>query len=372
MDDLLNDFLVESNENLERLDQEVVELESHPDNLEILKSIFRTIHTVKGSCGFLGLARMEKVAHAAEDVLGKMRDGDLPVAPDTIGPVLEAIDTIKAILAGLESESVEPQGDDSQVISALRGVLDRAVSGDTESPGVEDQSFEEAFQAALKAKAEGSTDVASPEDSPTAESPAAALPAAKAATKAGDAVSDTGQAPTVSVSAQSLRVTVEVLDRLMNRVGELVLVRNQIGQLANSDENSKYQASIIELNRVTTEIQEAVMQTRMREVGNAWKKIPRILRDLTSATGKKIQLNMVGAETELDRQVLDAIESPFIHMVRNSADHGIQGPEARREQGKPEVGTINLSAHHEGGYVIIEITDDGAGIDVEVIRRKAC
>ncbi len=375
VDDILNEFLVESNENLERLDLEVVQLELEPDNLEVLKSIFRTIHTVKGSCGFLGLTRMESVSHAAEDVLGKMRDGQLPVTAGTIGPVLDAVDTIKSILRDLETEGREPEGDDSAVIAALREAV--AAHGLAEADIIVDLDDALAEAGLPDAVPRGSdadgemTPVESSRDASAAAEGAEAQAASRDAATPAEPAKQPQEPTGVPVANQSLRVSVSVLDRLMNRVGELVLVRNQLAQLTQSDEGARYGSSVAELGRVTTELQEAVMQTRMRDIGSAWKKIPRILRNLTAGSGKKINLKMVGADTELDRQVLDAIEDPFMHMVRNSADHGIESIEARRAHGKSDEGTITLRARQQGGSIIVEIIDDGAGIDIERVRAKA-
>lgn len=329
MDDLLRDFLTESTENLSRLDQEIVQLEQAPEDLELLKSIFRTIHTIKGTCGFLDLARLETVAHAAENVLGLLRDGALVASPAVISDVLRAIDVIKTILDGLEQNQAEPAGDDSAMIAAL----ERWLAGhEQEEVRPEELLF-----------------------------PVAA-PAAEAAERS------EGRS---SIADSSLRVNVTILDLLMNLAGELVLTRNQLNQLSQAEENSAYSAPLQHLNRITSDLQEAVMKTRMQPIGNAWGKLPRLVRNLCQASGKQIELEMVGADTELDRQVLQAIQDPLTHMIRNSADHGVELPADRRAGGKPERGTIRLEAFHEGGHIVIEIRDDGKGLNAEAIRRKA-
>jgi two-component system chemotaxis sensor kinase CheA len=349
MDDLLRDFLTESNENLTRLDGEIVLLEKKPGDRELLASIFRTIHTIKGTCGFLGLGRLEAVAHVAESVLGRLRDGELGVTPEVISDVLSAVDAIKSILAGLEQAGAEPPGDDAAVIARLE-------AWQTGAPASAARPFPSTGPAAAPSR-------------PKAPAPAVAQPTAPAeGGTAADAEVKDGKS---AIADSSLRVHVTILDSLMNLVGELVLARNQLLQLSRTQEDSVYLAPVQHLNRVTTDLQEAVMKTRMQPVGNAWTKLPRLVRDLCQANGKQIELEQHGADTELDRQILQAIQDPLVHMVRNSADHGIEAPAARRKAGKPERGTIRLNAYHEGGHVILEVSDDGAGIDPAVVRSKA-
>jgi two-component system chemotaxis sensor kinase CheA len=352
MDDLLRDFLTESAENLARLDREIVALERAPGDLMLLGSIFRTIHTIKGTCGFLDLHRLEKVAHAAENVLDRLRDGSLGVTPIIISDVLAAVDVIKLILEGLEQTESEPQGDDSALIARLA-----RWTGD--DPGDETEISFEALAAEIAA--------------PVVEAAAPSLVAVPAIVAADVApAASSGTAPAAaSVAESSLRVPVEVLDLLMNLAGELVLTRNQLVQVGDEDESFALRLPLQNLSRVTSELQEAVMRTRMQPVGNAWGKLPRLVRDLCQASGKQIDLELNGAETELDRQVLQAIGDPLTHMVRNSADHGIEMPEVRRAAGKPERGTIRLNAFHEGGHIVIDVSDDGRGLDASAIRAKA-
>ncbi len=387
MDDLLREFLTESAENLARLDREIVELERSSDDPELLKSIFRTIHTIKGTCGFLDLQRLEGVAHAAENVLGLLRDGKLEVGPEVVSDVLAAVDVIREILDGLEATESEPQGDDAALVARLGRW--------TAEPQVEEESFDHLFAAAAAARAARAA--AAPVTAPAAEPPpaaegsprkrsrkkasgsgspkkkVAAPPIAPAATATPSAPAEGAERAEgrASVADSTLRVGVNILDLLMNLAGELVLTRNQLVQLASAEEDSVYHVPLQHLNRVTTDLQEAVMRTRMQPIGNAWGKLPRLVRDLCQAGGKQIELEMVGAETELDRQILQAIQDPLTHMVRNSADHGIEAPAVRESAGKPEHGTIRLEAFHEGGHIVIEIRDDGRGLDVEAIRAKA-
>ncbi|MGI8509636.1 MAG: chemotaxis protein CheA [Gemmatimonadaceae bacterium] len=331
MDDLLREFLAESTENLARLDHDVVELEREPSNTELLNSIFRTIHTIKGTCGFLGLDRLEGVSHTAESVLDLLRNGTLTASPDVVSDILRAVDVIKAILSGLEQTGSEPLGDDSLVIAVLEAWLTRdpELGGVPPAPHISE---------------------------PTTSEPTTPPPVASAAPGTADS---------------SLRINVAVLDALMNLAGELVLTRNQLLQLSAQDDGSVFSAPVQQLNRITAELQSAVVKTRMQPVGSAWSKLPRMVRDIARETGKKIELDMKGAGTELDRQLVQALQDPLTHMVRNSADHGIERPDVRRAAGKSDAGSICLNAFHEGGHVIVEITDDGAGIDPAVVRRKA-
>jgi len=331
MDDLLPEFLTETNESLAELDLALVKLERTPDDKATLSLIFRLVHTIKGTCGFLGLPRLEHVAHAAENVLGKVRDGELVATPEVISLVLKALDRIKLIVSGLGATGSEPGGDDSAIIAAL----DRATAGELPAAS----STEPA-----EAKAQGE-----PQD-PAPDAPVAA---------------DSQAGP------QTIRVTVDLLEDLMTLVGELVLTRNQLLQLSRAQGTSAFSAPLQRLSHITSDLQEGVMKTRMQPIGNAWNKLPRLVRDLANETNKKISLEMRGQDTELDRQVLELMRDPLTHMVRNSADHGLETPEDRRRAGKPETGRIMLNAYHEGGHIIIEVADDGRGLDVNRIREKA-
>lgn len=323
MDDLLKDFLAESAENLAQLDRDVVELERDPSNASLLNSIFRAVHTIKGTCGFLALPRLENVSHTAESVLEQLRNGALKAEPDVISDILRAVDAIKLILGELAAHGVEPAGDDSLLVALLEQWLSPVASN---TAPVARAAFE-------------------PPSAPLAES--------------------------VVQTNTSLRVNITLLDALMNLAGELVLNRNQLLEMSSKDDDSVFAAPVQQLNRITAELQSAIMKTRMQPVGSAWGKLPRIVRDIARETGKKIELDMKGASTEMDRQLVQALQDPLTHMVRNSADHGIESTEMRRALGKPAVGKIVLNAYHEGGHVIVEIVDDGKGIDAAEVRRTA-
>jgi len=519
MDDLLSEFLTETSENLSVLDVELVKLEQNPNDAELLGNIFRLVHTVKGTCGFLGLPRLEAVAHAGENILGKLREGEMVASPEAISAVLECLDRIRSIMGDLEATGSEPDGDDSELIRRLNetaeggaapaaapkpkaapapaaaapapvaaapaakpakaggpsiyeqvggmGTIDAVVEvmfgrimGDLRlkpffagasidhiqgrmrdylakicggpdgfgkvdlnkphagavARGMADEHFD-AFaghlQAALNAlevpahlaamvmaiifasrdevmgRAEGGSSptsaaamqaaeqqvseqvaVETPVETPieVEAEPAPAKPA-KAPAKA-EAKSEGGEAKDSAVANQSIRVNVELLENLMTMVSELVLTRNQVLQILRKQKDSEFAAPLQRLNHVTSELQEGVMKTRMQPIGNAWSKLPRLVRDLSHELKKKIDLVMIGQDTELDRQVLEMIKDPLTHMVRNSGDHGLEGPEERRKAGKPETGKITLNAYHEGGHIIIEISDDGRGLPLEKIKAK--
>ncbi len=409
MDDLLREFITETNESLDVVDVELVKFEQEPNNATILDNIFRLVHTIKGTCGFLGLPRLEGIAHAAETLMGKFRDG-APVTQDAVSLILISIDQIKDILSDLEAaEGQEPQGDDSELIGKLENMsakADAAMAGggaedaaaeapaEAEAPAAEeDDQLEQALERPLRPgevsldelerafqETEIEVEIAEPEAPEAdelvdeAEEPAPAVAKPEAAAKAPDAKAASAgkekKSSGGSVSNQSIRVAVDTLEHLMTMVSELVLTRNQLLEIVRRHEDSEFKVPLQRLSNVTAELQEGVMATRMQPIGNAWQKLPRIVRDLSQELEKPIDLEMIGADTELDRQVLEMIKDPLTHMVRNSADHGLERPEERRAAGKPEKGVITLAAYHEGGHIIIEVRDDGKGIDGDRVKAK--
>ncbi|MFC7735127.1 chemotaxis protein CheW [Roseomonas sp. GCM10028921] len=378
MDDLIADFLTETGEGLAGLDTALLRLERHPDDPQTIGEIFRLIHTIKGTCGFLGLARLERVAHAGENVLGRYRDGSLAVTSAGVSLILRVVDRVREIMSGLEATGAEPAGDDSAIIAELDAVFTgQALAED--APEAAPESVPASPEPAAKKRATPKRKPSprrSAEDSPSVPLVAAALPAivgekvpaAPAAAPTEPTAAPAGEAVSV---AQTLRVNVDVLESLMTLVSELVLTRNQLLQLSRAREDSALTGPLQRLSHITSELQEGVMKTRMQPIGNAWKGLPRLVRDLSRELGKKIELEMRGAETELDRQVLEMIRDPLTHMVRNSGDHGLESTAERREAGKPDAGRITLDAYHEGGHIIIEVSDDGRGLAVEKIRAKA-
>ncbi|AYO84767.1 hybrid sensor histidine kinase/response regulator [Methylobacterium brachiatum] len=417
MDDLLREFLTESGEHLDTVDAELVRFEQDPNNQTILRNIFRLVHTIKGTCGFLGLPRLEALAHAAETLMGRFRDG-LPATSESVTVILSTLDRLKAILADLEATGTEPAGSDDDLISELdrlasaepepqaapapapEPVLPDPVSRELKPGEVTLDELEAAFLAAPgPGEADFAAPVSAPVEAPKAEAPKVEAPKSEApkpaapkavepkpaAPKAEPAEAESARAEpagdTEAVVAtettaagskiQTIRVNVDTLEHLMTMVSELVLTRNQLLEIARRHEDSSYKVPLQRLSHVTAELQEGVMKTRMQPIGSAWQKLPRVVRDLSAELGKQIDLVMVGAETELDRQVLEVIKDPLTHMVRNSADHGLESTAGRIAAGKPARGTIRLAAYHEGGTITIEIADDGKGLDLAAIRKKA-
>jgi two-component system chemotaxis sensor kinase CheA len=366
MDDLVQEFVAETVENLSVLDTELVRFEQNAADQELLGNIFRVMHTIKGTCGFLGLSRLERVAHAGEDVLGRFRDGTLAPTPEAVTLILRCFDQIRAIVVSLSRDGSEGSGSDESLIESLRAMADgRAPATAVPPPAKAEPARVESVKAA-PVKPEPAKPAAV-EEKPAA---VAAVPPAPPREEAKPEPKPEPEQSRERAATQTIRVNVEVLENLMTLVSEMVLTRNQLLQLTRSDEGSVFKEPIQRLSRTTTELQEGVMKTRMQPIGNAWSKLPRLVRDLANDLGKKINLEMHGEDTELDRQVLELIQDPLTHMVRNSADHGLEGPEDRLAAGKTENGTIRLSASHEGGHIIIQIADDGRGLNTAKIRTK--
>ncbi|XZE53066.1 chemotaxis protein CheW [Planctomycetaceae bacterium SH139] len=373
--ELLKEFLQESFEGLEQLDNDIVALEKDPSRGDLMSAIFRAIHTIKGSCGFMSLHQLESVAHATETVLGKMRDGQLAVTSDVISDVLSGVDLIKELLNGVEAEGTEPTVDIAAAISRLNEIAEgsykpspagRVISSDDVETELEAGTDEMLDQEAMGAAAGLATTAGSSaaNNAQNMNGSADGAPISKpAATKGGESVS--------SIADMTVRISTDVLDDLMNLVGELVLTRNELLQLSRHDQDSQYYNPISQLNRVTTELQEGIMKTRMQPISTVWNKLPRMVRELSKATGKPLELTLTGESTELDRTVLEAIRDPLTHMLRNSADHGIESPDERVANGKTRHGNIALRAFHESGQVIIEISDDGGGVDRNKVLQRA-
>lgn len=350
MQELVQDFLVETNEIIENLDHDLVELESNQNDLELLNKIFRGAHTMKGSSSFLGFNKLAELTHHAEDILNKLRKGEMVVTREIMDTLLEFVDKTKQIISDIENGT--DTTDSSSVIENLK------------------LASEGKLTAIVKAAPAAQV----PQTAQPAQAQAPA-PQPKAAPKQ-EAAKPTHQATQVE---QTIRVDVSRLDSLVNLVGELVLSRNMLSQIAGELENKFENEYLVEqllvatnaIGMNTTELQLAIMKTRMIAIGKVFNKFPRVVRDIARDTGKEIELIISGEETELDKQVIESIGDPLLHMIRNSCDHGVETPEVRLSKGKPRMGTVNLSAYHEGNHVVIEIKDDGAGMDPEKLKRKA-
>ncbi|MGV3710123.1 MAG: chemotaxis protein CheA [Gemmatimonas sp.] len=398
VDEIVTEFLVESYEGLDDLDRDLVLLETAGNDKELLGRIFRCIHTVKGTCGFLGFSLLESVAHVGENLLSKLRDGALTVTPELTSALLSLVDAIRKMLQNIEATGNEGNGDYSALIAELIRLQDpdavRAaapapvatpVVAEAPAPAAPAAPMPEDYLDDILPVRAGSVrpsepaPVAAPAAAPVAApvaapAPLAAAPAPAATNSNNNSNNDhdASEGKSQGVADASIRVDVGLLDKLMTLVGELVLARNQILQYTNSTtQGTVLHASSQRLNLLTTELQEGVMKTRMQPIGSIWSKFPRVVRDLAVACNKQIRLEMEGRETELDKTIIEAIKDPLTHIVRNAADHGIEVPETRIARGKPVEGQLLLRAYHEGGQVNIEITDDGGGLNAERLKQKA-
>ena len=497
LDEIINEFLVESYENLDQLDRDLISLEDAPGDRHRLSSVFRTIHTIKGMCGFLGFPILEHVTHVGESLLVRLRDGELCLDASITNGLLAMVDAVRTMLTNIAStksegadqyeslvevldqlrlgqvaqpvaasvgsvastpggsglsESGVDDGSDSfgveERVAATVDDLEALVADLTESPGTVSKPKRVRKSAVPKPKAATKPKSRAKNPSSPAPLPAKsgrvekiakpkAKPQAKAAAKTPKRAAPKTLVPLIPVAAEAqaivpveeappaviaapmasimaepvpviasaavnptsaatvahnradgefepaaesgdkvlaettVRLDVALLDRLMNLVGELVLARNQIVQFSHTHQDASFIAAAQRLNLITTELQEGVLKTRMQPIRNAWNKLPRIIRDLSMSCGKKVNVEMEGADTELDKTILEAIKDPLTHIVRNSVDHGIEPPEVRVANGKPAEGTLYLRSFHEGGQVIIEIADDGGGIHLDRVRAKA-
>ncbi|MGA9062307.1 MAG: chemotaxis protein CheW [Terracidiphilus sp.] len=383
MDDLTREFLIESQEGLDRMERCLTELEERPRDAALLGEIFRSVHTIKGTTGFLGFKRLEKLAHAGENLLGLLRDEKLTAEAAVMTGLLQLLDGLRGILKAIEAEGGEGAGEDGVIIARLEELQAPAfpASGEEASRRTPARARQPA-----SAKAGSRAAPAAPNE-PTPDSPASAVSSeapdscasARAAgvpqppptaTPAPAANSARGRASSAgSASESSLRVDLALLNRMMNLVGELVLTRNQVLQATAADPNMALLSR--RLDKVTADLREAVMKARMQPVSNVFSKMPRMVRDLSQLLGRRVILKMEGHETELDKSLLEAIKDPLTHAVRNALDHGIEPPAERQAAGKDPEGSVTLRAVQEGSHVVVEICDDGAGIAVEKVRSKA-
>jgi two-component system chemotaxis sensor kinase CheA len=362
MDELTREFLIESQEGLDRMERCLTDLEERPQDAGLIGEIFRSVHTIKGTTGFLGFKRLETLAHAGENLLGQLREGKLTANRPIITGLLHLLDGLRSILKTIEADSNEGEGEDTGLIGRLEELQvpaqarakhpAHARAGATSAPVLPAEP-ERAQPAALESVPE--------------EPAQAATPAPMAPVEAeGDQVRPRAQG---TAAESTLRVDVTLLNRMMNLVGELVLTRNQVLQATSADPRMTLLSR--RLDMVTADLRESVMKARMQPVSNIFSKMPRIVRDLSQSLGRRVRLQVEGQDTELDKSLLEAIKDPLTHAVRNSLDHGIEPPDVRESAGKDPEGTLKLRAAQEGSHVIIEVYDDGAGICVEKIRKKA-
>ncbi|HYH66620.1 MAG TPA: chemotaxis protein CheA [Urbifossiella sp.] len=348
MNEIITDFLVETHENLAQLDLDLVTLERDPGERQTLARVFRALHTVKGTAGFLGLARLQAVSHAAESLLTRLRAGELAFNPEIATALLAVVDAVRRILAGLEATGQEPEADFSDIIRHLEA-LTKGAGGSRPMPPAPPPPV-------VVGPTRVTVTAPEPPSTPVAVSMAAAEPV---------------EGRPSAVSDGSIRVDVGLLDKLMTLVGELVLARNQLVGFHAVREDAALHGPVQRLDLLTTELQAGVMKTRMQPVGTLWGKFPRIVRDLAAACGKQVRLDLDGGDTDLDKSIVEAIRDPLTHIVRNAVDHGIEPPAARTARGKPAEGRLHLHATHEGGKVVIRVSDDGGGIDPARVRTKA-
>ncbi len=371
MDDIVKEFLVESSEGLDQLDRNLVALEQAPGDKALLASIFRCIHTIKGTSGFLGFGKLESVTHVGESLLSDLRDGKKVLTPEITSALLQLVDAVRSMLSAVEANGTDGDKEFPELVALLtrlqKGEAAPAPAGKAEGAAPAKKGRKSGPTAVVAEPAAPAPQVVTPPPAPAA----APAPAPVAEAPSAVAQAEAAEVKGPQASDSNIRVDVGLLDKLMNLVGELVLARNQILQYTATQEDSGFVATTQRLNLITTELQEGVMKTRMQPIGNVWAKFPRVVRDLALACKKQVRIEMEGKETELDKTIIEAIKDPLTHIVRNSVDHGLELPAERVAKGKAAEGRLLLRAYHEGGQVNIEISDDGGGINTERVKAKA-
>ena len=370
MDELLRDFLTETTEHIEGAETQLVQFERNPSDASLIASIFRLVHTIKGTSSFLGLERLERVGHAAESVMGLLRDG-IPPTQHSVSIILAAIDRIKTIIEDIGRSGSEPPGDDSQIIAALEAYYEQNNGAQAPAPAPVAVEAPPAAMPAPAPVAEAAPALHS-EPQHSAPAPAADSKPARSEGPIKDEASagKEGRSQGSNPNQETIRVSVDTIERMMQLVSELVLSRNQLLELARHREDDAIKTPLQHLSTLTSDLQDAVMRARMQPVGRLYANLPRLVRELSTSLGKNIDLVTEGADTELDRQLIEVIRDPLTHLIRNCADHGIERPEERIANGKPEFGEIRVSAAHEAGQITIDIADDGKGLDIERIKTK--
>jgi two-component system chemotaxis sensor kinase CheA len=366
MDELTREFLVESQEGLDRMERCLTDLENRPGDAALIAEIFRSVHTIKGTTGFLGYKRLEKIAHAGENLLGMLREGNIRASTPVVSELLHLLDALRSILCCIEREDGEGTGDDALLIRQLE--ILQTSAGVAALPARKEAWTPHTGTASARSR---ENVPAPPAEETVLDTPPAAISTTEAASPAPTAEPEGSRSAGTAIAAaeSTLRVDVMLLNCMMNLVGELVLTRNQIMQAAVAVPDLTLLSR--RLDMITSDLREAVMKARMQPVSNVFAKIPRMVRDLSQSLGRRVRLEMDGQDTELDKSLLEAIKDPLTHAVRNALDHGIEAPEVRMDAGKDPEGTLKVRAFQEGSHVIIEISDDGAGVAVEQVRQKA-
>ncbi|MGD1147040.1 MAG: chemotaxis protein CheA [Thermoanaerobaculaceae bacterium] len=369
MDEAVQAFLLESHENLQQMEKELVLLEQRPGDRELIASIFRTVHTVKGTCGFFAFSRLEVLSHAGESLLSRLRSGELSVTPEIADALLALVDAIEEKLVSIETRGDEGTDDNASLIARLTTLAQPGgeIPPPPAPPGRPGKSPRRKATARPAKTGARRGSGKGPRSAKAKVSVAAAAPSAKLA-GTGD-VRQAVQAATVTESA--VRVDVRLLDGLMDLVGELVLVRNRIVQLSAVSAATELASASQFLDRITDQLQDDVTRTRLQPLNTLFNRFPRLVRDLGTACGKQVAIGMSGGETELDRSIIESVKDPLVHLIRNAVDHGVEPPEDRVATGKPAQGQITLKAFNEGGQVVIELRDDGGGMDAAILRRRA-
>ena len=364
--EFISEFLVESGENLDQLDKDLLALEADPADPQRLASVFRTVHTIKGNSGFFGFSKLGALAHSGEHLLGKLRDGKATLDDRVAGTLYSMVDAVRTILQSIETTGGEGDHDYRELSRTLASAAEQAATAQAKAAGTPTPAVSGNASVAVTPDPPveappAPAELSSPAPSvavPTAEPPAPSLLPAPVAPPAPVAAAET-----------TVRVDVELLASILDLVGELVLARNQLRSI-DSDEPA-VQACAQRINAVTNALQETAVKTRLQPVEHVFSRFPRTVRDLAVSCGKEVQLVIDGADTELDRSLIESIRDPLTHLIRNSVDHGIEPPDVRVTRGKPRAGRLSLRAFNESGRVTIEVSDDGGGIAFEKVREKA-
>lgn len=381
MAEIVDSFIIESNEILEELDHDLVELENKPEDDELLNKIFRAFHTIKGTSGFLGLEKLTKVTHKGEDILNKLRKGEAKLSSELMDVILVSYDKIKELIVVIANDKNENVDTEDTVVFLSNAIK----SLENNTPIV--SSMQEKKKATKAKSSKPKATKAKPKAAKKVEKEQVAEEV-EAKTEKQDvpqpeiviAKEKSPSAPIIKrTEDSSIRVDVERLDELLNIVSELVLGRNQLSQVYSEvsleHEGTKLARDLAEATKqidlMTNELQLVVMKTRMVKIGKVFNRFPRVVRDLSKEMGKNVNLVIKGEDTELDKTLIEEINDPLVHLVRNSVDHGIESPDERTAKGKKTKGTLILSASHEGNHVIITIEDDGKGLNPEIIKNKA-